>query len=716
LAGRRAAGQIGVEALFLIDKFKRGAQAYERGLKQAESATDKFKSRVEQSSARADQAVNTGVKSMAAGWASASVAVAAFATAVVKGYQMAEQAAQARGMRESLVSMGRFYKANVGTIVGELQRVSDGTLSTAQAVEVANRALLAGGAAFAGQVPRLFQIARAAAVATGKDVMWVFETLTRGIAKGSPLLIDNAEIYMTISGALDDYAAKLGKSSDELTRQEKTVATLNAVLEQGDTIIQAVGEDALQVTQGFDRLEASAKNFKDSLLAATFAGSGLNRVLNFLADALDALAHVSVMAIAGLQGLRVLMSPAGLIGALLEGKSIIELFDETVRTAFLEGAKALGHFKDEGEEVPPLIDETAVAADRAAAALDEYSQKIEDLQVKYTEQLVEMQTKAAQREIDAAINRARRLEDIERNTAQRRQQIAQQYAQQMADIERQGAEQAEQAAYEHGQRLAEIERQYQDRLRDIQRQYDESMYDAIARRDATAALKAMRQRDQQLDDARRDRDQQRADANRDYARQREEQRRHLEQQREEARRAYQEQQRDLEENLRQQKADLERSLKRQEEDQKRHDKWRVEELQRQYAIEVAEASAHYTGLEDQYRQHLLRKAELWAQFQSNMSYYSSPWAGPGERGGYAGGFAEGGAFVAQGPTTATFGERGPELVVAQPVTQLPGPVAISGSMRHEIGGAVQAQMSGFSGRLTAAVSRAVMDAFREVLR
>lgn len=709
MAGRQPAGKIGVSAQFLVDQFRHGLREYERGLKEGERATDDFKNRVEQSSAHADKSVQSGVRSMAANWAVAGIAVAAFSTAVTKAYQQAEQAAKARGMREALVSMGRFYKANVGTIIKELKRVSDGTLSTMQAVEVANRALMAGGAAFAAEVPRLFQVARAAAAATGKDVMWIFETLVRGIAKGSPLLIDNAEIYMTITSALDEYAAMLGKSSDELTRQEKTIATLNAVLEQGDQIIQAVGEDALKATQPFDRLEASAKNLKDGFLAVVFSGGALEKVLNYLADGLDALAHVSIMAVAGLKGIDAALR------ALITGKNVLEAFDQTVRETFIEGARAMGHFADEGEEVGPLLDEQAIAAEQAASALDEYSQKLEDLQVKYTERLVDMATQAAQREIDAAINRARRLEDIARNAARQRERIVQQYRDKLADIEARGAEQEEQAAYDHGRQMEEIERRYQERLRDIERRYSESMYDAIARRDATAALKAMRTRAEQLEDARRDRDQERGDAERDYARQREVQRRSLAQQREEARLAYEEQQRDLEDNLRQQKEDLERSLQRQREDQARHDRWRLDEMRGQYAAEYAEAQANYAGTENAYRQHLLNMRAIWAEFRTGVGYYSAP---PTGQHGFIGGFAEGGAFVAQGPTTATFGEgRQPELVVAQP---LPIPAAasatVSGTMRHDVSGAVRAQMSGFEGRLSAAVSRAVHQAFLEVLR
>ena len=82
----------------------------------------------------------------------------------------------------------------------------------------------------------------------------------------------------------------------------------------------------------------------------------------------------------------------------------------------------------------------------------------------------------------------------------------------------------------------------------------------------------------------------------------------------------------------------------------------------------------------------------------------------------------GGAFVTSGPTTATFGEAGvPELVVAQPLSPVAGmgtgmATNTGSTMRHEVAGQVEGVMAGFEGRLTGAISQAVLRAFGEVLR
>ncbi len=714
-----AADQLGVQAQFLVDKFRAGLKEYERGLKDGAKAQEEFRRRVQKSSGQADKSIQSSVLSMRQNWLQASAAIAVVTAAVVKGYQKLEDAARARGMREAFQAMGNFYGVDTGTLIGQLKEISDQTLSTSQAVQVANQAMLAGGAAFASEIPRVFEIARAAATATGKDVMWVFETLTRGIAKGSPLLIDNAELYLSIGSALDDYAAKLGKSSDELTRQEKTQATLNAVLEQGAPLVDAIGDKALDATQPFDELKAALKDFWDALMATITAGPGFEEFLQSAVELVRTFTQVTIMSIAGLKGLWAVLTTDPL--EWVKGEvHLLELFDETVSTSFLEGARAMGEFETEGDQVENTIEDIGTATEDTSDKLDEFNQKIEDLRVKYTEQLVDMQTQAAQWEIDTAIKRARRLEDIERDAARQRADIHEQYAAQIRNAETQYHQAVESAKYEHGRRMADIERQYQERVRQIQQQYQETTYEAIANRDATAALKAMRRRDSDLEDAQRQRDQQRADAAADYAKQMNDLRVALQQQREEARRARDQQLRDLEENVRRQREELDRSLQRQREDQQRHNQWKLQAMHQQYNAEYQAALSAYTGQENAYRQHLLNMRSIWAQFAGGIGTTHAGQLGRQYQGTQY--LAEGGALIASQPTHLVVGEgRYPELVVAQPLTPVPAPAPslsanVSGAMRHEVTGTVQAMMAGYEGRLSNAISSAVIDAVSEIIR
>jgi len=138
-------------------------------------------------------------------------------------------------------------------------------------------------------------------------------------------------------------------------------------------------------------------------------------------------------------------------------------------------------------------------------------------------------------------------------------------------------------------------------------------------------------------------------------------------------------------------------------------------MRQEFRQEYAEMVASYASEEALYAQHLENMRRLWATYGGNWGIPQS-----GAR-GFIGGYAEGGSFVTGGPTTATFGEGGvPELVTAVPLRGLyrdggMGGSAGGGTMRHEVSGAIEGVMGGFEGRLTGAVSDAVLRAFGEVL-
>jgi hypothetical protein len=384
-----------------------------------------------------------------------------------------------------------------------------------------------------------------------------------------------------------------------------------------------------------------------------------------------------------------------------------------VRDAVEGATGGLYELGDSLDGIPASMQDAADASRQMAEILEEAAQA----EAEIAQRVVDMEADYNRQIIDININRARAIEDIDRNLAQQRAQAAAQLSQRLAQIEAQAGQQQQQAAQQHADRMAQIEEQYQERLRDIQKRYQESMYEAVANRDATAALEAMRRREDELDEARRDRDKQHADAQTDYARQQEDQRRSLEMQRQQAIEAYNQQLADLQLSRQQQIDELDLSIKRQMEDMERHNQWEIEAMRNKFSTEHAQAINAYASQESAYRQHLVNMRNIWAQYGGYTGYGGTYEHRPG----YAGRWAEGGAFVASGPTQATFGEAGvPELVVSQPLRPVAGmgtgmATNVGGTMRHEVAGQVEGIMSGFEGRLTGAITSAVLRAFGEVL-
>jgi len=190
---------------------------------------------------------------------------------------------------------------------------------------------LAGGATIANELPRLLEIARAASIATGQDIGYVFETLTKGVIKASPLLIDNAEVYIKVGHAVDEYAAKMGKSTDELSQQQRQLAVLNSVLAEGDEFIRSTGTDLEAATDSYDRWTATTKNATQATTAF------INDALGPLGPALKGTADLLIQLAPLLQTIIMLSGTGKMAGLASSLKGLA-----TGKLAVGAGALALG--------------------------------------------------------------------------------------------------------------------------------------------------------------------------------------------------------------------------------------------------------------------------------------------------------------------------------------------------------------------------------------
>ena len=93
---------------------------------------------------------------------------------------------------------------------------------------------------------------------------FVFDSLTKGIARASVKLIDNAEIYLKIGNVVEDYAAAQGKTADELSVTERQQVILNEVLEQGADIVEKMGGNLEFASDSLNRTQAEVDDLKQA--------------------------------------------------------------------------------------------------------------------------------------------------------------------------------------------------------------------------------------------------------------------------------------------------------------------------------------------------------------------------------------------------------------------------------------------------------------------
>lgn len=325
--GGRNVDSIGVEAFWDGDDFVKGFQQYNAVIDKANKQGDAFAKRMTKAGKVSAEAFDTFSKAaradlQAAGDATKKQMVQfdAFANSARRSMRSAGQetrsyiqtakdlqatfqevgrtaqqfggalrdAASGRAITQSFQSLAKESGVNTDALLSNMKAAARGTVEELDLVRIANRAMLAGGKQFAEELPRLFEIARAASIATGQDIGFVFDTLTRGIAKASPLLIDNAEIYIKVGQAVAEFAEKAGKTTDELTAQERQQATLNAVLNEGEDFINKVGSAAETATDKYDQWNVKVQEAKrDAILFMQDALGPLAPAIGAVGESLD---------------------------------------------------------------------------------------------------------------------------------------------------------------------------------------------------------------------------------------------------------------------------------------------------------------------------------------------------------------------------------------------------------------------------------------------
>jgi hypothetical protein len=133
-------------------------------------------------------------------------------------------------------------------------------------------------------LPRLMEIAKAAARGMGQTTSFMFESIVLGIARQSRLILDNLGIIVSEEKVYEEATARLGH---ELSDTEKKQAFLNEVLKQGQSIIDKVGSSTDSLSDIIERGDAAWKEFKGNL--GSFIAIVAGPTLQFWADFISVL-------------------------------------------------------------------------------------------------------------------------------------------------------------------------------------------------------------------------------------------------------------------------------------------------------------------------------------------------------------------------------------------------------------------------------------------
>ena len=203
--------------------------------------------------------VEGSIKKMAK---SAIAAGAAFfgARAIIGGMQTSirlssEMEGVRRGFENLAASSGfstdAFEKFNTAT---------DGTMDSMQLMQQANNAMLLGITDSEDQMAKMFDQAQRLASALGKDTAFGIESMVTGLGRQSKMMLDNLGIMFDVNDANKAYADSIGKTTAQLTDQERKTAFTNAALEAADRLVANLGEEQLTTK---DKILQMSGSFSD---------------------------------------------------------------------------------------------------------------------------------------------------------------------------------------------------------------------------------------------------------------------------------------------------------------------------------------------------------------------------------------------------------------------------------------------------------------------
>ncbi len=184
--------------------------------------------------------------------------------AVNKGLDFAAAGANLQRLEEAGTNLATGLDSSYDVLMDKLRQASLNTISNSELMLSANRAMMLGLGGDSEKLGQLMEVASFRGRAMGLSTSQAFSDIVTGIGRASPMILDNLGIVLDAEATYKRYAEQIGKSADELTKQEQTQALLNATIADGQRQIAAAGGLAADNATAFERWETASTNLADA--------------------------------------------------------------------------------------------------------------------------------------------------------------------------------------------------------------------------------------------------------------------------------------------------------------------------------------------------------------------------------------------------------------------------------------------------------------------
>jgi hypothetical protein len=191
-------------------------------------------------------------------------------TGVFKGlFETFAKGAEQASLFQSFAKGTQAAGANLQLLRESLNATSRGMLDQNKTMQATLRLMKAGVPDFEKTAATMAGLAVNAASVSGElgNVDEIFEKLVKGIVRGSPRLIDDADVVLKLGNAYDRYAEKIGKATDALTEKEQQRAVVDALEEESIRMEELAGAIGTLPSEPFKVLENSARDLERGVMS-----------------------------------------------------------------------------------------------------------------------------------------------------------------------------------------------------------------------------------------------------------------------------------------------------------------------------------------------------------------------------------------------------------------------------------------------------------------
>lgn len=189
--------------------------------------------------------------------------------------------------------------ARAGLDVDQLNNIMRGTATDAELAR-GGLMLMAGTTGetrerMADLVPEIFELTKqlSSVDSRGRSAAQILDVFSRAVKRQSELILDDIEIYLDRAAAYERYAESLGKSTDELTEQERTLAFTIGAMDAGRQSVEDLGGSVEAATDQWDQLSAATRDYADNVQRAASESQILQGLLGGITTQIEAINRVS---------------------------------------------------------------------------------------------------------------------------------------------------------------------------------------------------------------------------------------------------------------------------------------------------------------------------------------------------------------------------------------------------------------------------------------